>query len=919
MISYLTNFLEKEKNRKIIKGVFYAAITVIYLFIALHFIYKLGTYLAQDIIFSSDSVRVYKDWTIFDSNHYRTKVHPLYVIFVFPFIKIFSFIFQNNAVTIAFVTAVVGVLNVWLLNSILDKLTKNKESLFVFVIKAIVIVFFALSFTQLENLTVVESFGIGTLTLLLFWNYLLTLLNKDLKLRHYAILVFLGILTISMVITNFFHFVIGTFCLFMFNKKKNFEEFFGDFLVFVLLNAIVLVFSYHLCNLQMKIFPQSQNSFDYFINVVKDFITGTESTEETKYIEFNGLESIINVIKFFFVYTFFGYKVETKWTYYMNFRNFGILNFAYLIVIVALVVLALYFIIKNKLFVAVPFVLTTGFECILHSFYGNTSLILFVLKFAILLSILLFLGLSNVKHQKLQLLVCSAFAALVTITFIFNILSLKTIHNIVLEFHVPPITNFWAMFFLSLLQIAIVVFAVVTIKTFIKNHRIQKESKETNDAESKKCKILDSIKNLFIALKNKINAKRFFALCVAVVSILTIGLEVVTLHGYKRVNNKVTAEYESSKIYIDREAEITTNYTVIFGMGRRNKFMIKKETPYLGGAKIYKFWPGSTYKQEICRNLTLLEYDSVNYTAKLKNENTKEIVYLIENENGIYLKCGDKNTPLDETQHINIPTFEEYEYPELMRAYFGEMMVNITQKGVVFSVLNGGNYWYRHTAMVAMALEKTGNLSQILPMINSITPATIYDYARNGNTAKDSVKHIDNLGEVLYLMSLLDAPKQDVVDAVLAEAKKYEKNNPNVTGKKYIEALTDGYAYPSYQTKWLKFGMDSLGLDSSAYDVTGLTDWLTSTAWFYDRSTRSSISSWCDIEQETEDMFNQCVSDANSKFAMFHRYNTKIEIPDEIVYPMSHYGKLGNKDFTITHSLTAAEGLLYLYDYKDYT
>ena len=47
--------------------------------------------------------------------------------------------------------------------------------------------------------------------------------------------------------------------------------------------------------------------------------------------------------------------------------------------------------------------------------------------------------------------------------------------------------------------------------------------------------------------------------------------------------------------------------------------------------------------------------------------------------------------------------------------------------------------------------------------------------------------------------------------------------------------------------------------------------------------------------------------------------NTKIEIPDEVVYPMSHYGKISEAGFIITHSLTAAEGLLYLFDWEDYT
>ena len=50
----------------------------------------------------------------------------------------------------------------------------------------------------------------------------------------------------------------------------------------------------------------------------------------------------------------------------------------------------------------------------------------------------------------------------------------------------------------------------------------------------------------------------------------------------------------------------------------------------------------------------------------------------------------------------------------------------------------------------------------------------------------------------------------------------------------------------------------------------------------------------------------------------FHT-SEKIEIPDEVVYPMSYVGKIGEAGFTITHALTATEGLLYLFDWEDYT
>ncbi|MBR2391493.1 MAG: hypothetical protein IKB06_03255 [Clostridia bacterium] len=843
---------------------------------------------------------------------------------------------MSNEITVAVLLSLIAVANLFLVNSILDKLTSNKESITVAVFKSLIILFLAFSFSQIYNLITVEPFSFGLLTILLFWNYYLKIRGKELNLQRFSILIGLGILSISMVTTNYVHFFIGTFCLFVFTRKKNWEHFFGDCLIFVVINALVLTISYHLCNLQVKLFPSSVNGIDYFIDTVKDFVFGTTTNEEVLYTVKGGSFGILNIITsaiFSFGFSFFGYKIGYIWNHWINFFTIRWYNKLFAFVIILLLIYSIALMFKNKKFtIIIPFLGSLGFEILFHSLYGNDTLMLYSILSTGTIPIVLYSGLSELKNKKVLNVFSGIITILLSLCLIFNTFSYIEAFKNFDKYYVPLLSDFWGVLFATLFQYLIIIGAILIFTYLIKNKNkdsIQNEQIEENDIVKEEVveknsfvnRILSKIKSFIDLIKNKLSPRRFMSCVFLCVSVLTIVLQGLSLYTFRKIDVRVNARRNAVKIYLYNEEQFSENkkYTIIFGMGLRNKFLIEKESENPGSARIYKYWPSIKWKDEILRKITVLEYDSVNYTAKLRNEETKEILYMYENEDGVYLKNGNKITVLDESQHINIPTFEEYEHPDYMRAAFGEMMVNITQKGVVPNILFfGETYWYKHTAMVAMALEKTGNLSQILPMINSITPAKIYDYARNGNVAKNGIQHIDNLGQVLYLMSLLDKPKQNVVNAVLTEVKKYEKNNPNVSGKKYIEALTDGYAYPAFQTKWLKFGMDSLGIDSSAYDVKGLTDWYHTSCWFYEKSTKNKL--WMDLEVETEKLFNHNIStEPFITWGVLHAYQAKIELPENIVYPLTHSGKISTEGYSITHSHTASEMLLYLFDWEDYT
>lgn len=923
MILEITKFLESERNKKIIKAVFYLSLLALYLSLSLLFIYKIDSS-KMDIIFGTDCYRVLKDWTESAYSHYRTKVHPLYVLFVYPVVSFMTFVFQDKVVSVAVLIAIVAVMNVLLLDKILKKLCSN--NLFTNILRAVVVVFFAFSFTMLENTIIVESFLIGAFTLLLFWLYFLKLRDKKLEEQKFGVLdymwlVCLGVLGFSMTVTNYAHFAVGTAFLFVLCKHKSVKSFFVEALKFVALHVVVIGVSALLCMLQKKIFPSSENAIKYFIDVIKDFLLGSTKSEEIKYISSGdeiGIISIYNLLKFCFVFSLFGYKTTTSWRG-IRFTEFSAFNKFYLVVMLALFVFALVLIIKNKKHVAWPFVCTLLFEFVLHIFYGNNELMLYVLQILFLILIIMFIGLASWENKIMHLSVSGLFVVLTIINLIFNFKTIDFIGDYLTKNYVEPITNFGGVLVVSMLECAVIVLLYVLCKHLITKciaHGESDENQEIEDASQK-------------PKKKFYTFSKFSKIFVSVVASVIIVLQTICQICFISIDKKVQAQKDDLLVYIGEEKKlIYTNLKIPFGMGLRKKFVIEKLNQNIGGAVIYKYNPATKAKTNLYTNLTLLEYDSVNYTAKLKDEKNNKYLYMYENENGVYVSNGTSVTTLDNSTKINIPSFEGYEYADHMRALFGELMVNITAKGFSPNLyVYQDSSWYRDGALACMILEKTGNIQQVEAYIESLNENNVYDNARANYDKTPGVKEADNLGELLYMLSLVDNPNTSLVQAVVDEIKACTKINTS-TGKKYIQGMTDGQTLSTYQTKWLLFAMENFGhdkllqygLDASEYSVEGKTDYYSDMCWFYNNSTKEEFSG--DLEKIKEGLYDTSGEKDRWPYlnwARLHYYQIKIEMP-ELTYPMSREGRVSAMyGYCITHMWTASEMILYLYDYANFS
>ena len=143
-------------------------------------------------------------------------------------------------------------------------------------------------------------------------------------------------------------------------------------------------------------------SINETMNLIKSFFTETSSTD-TSFIssaEDIGFESVWNLLTNTFVFAFFGYEATYSGVskYYIlgfRFREFNAFHICYLIFMLSAFVYCLILIAKNKNWTALPFICTLAVEYVLHLFFGNKEMILYIIKITFLVLILMYIGLTS--------------------------------------------------------------------------------------------------------------------------------------------------------------------------------------------------------------------------------------------------------------------------------------------------------------------------------------------------------------------------------------------------------------------------------------------------------------------------------------------------------------------------------------------
>lgn len=713
------------------------------------FTYYLDTTNAMSLYFGADTNRVIIDLTIRSASHYRTTVHPLFVILFQPLIYLMSKIFQNKIICIILVQSIFSALSVTMTNILLKKITSNK------IVSNLLTIIMALSFSQLMFSATIETYTFAQLFLVCLIFYTFIRQGEQLTKKDYIILIILGVLSVGITITNYlvYLFVILFICIFQ-DKKNNKEK----IIDIILLSSIPALIAIALSEVQSVIFPDSRLFFKENLIAVLH-----RNSPEAAYIQSITMESIINQIRVVFGYTFFTPKIVQTTIETYPAIIFGKFYFfqkiIILLTIICILVLSITFVKRNikktkeNLFLILLIILwILNFS--IHCIYGNLEGFLYTLHYQFLFFLIIGYLLKDISKKYIKFFIIFAIIFLLT-QLIFNTIGFATIYKIIERF---TFNNSIPMVFY------IIYILVCTLIIFILN--IEKKWK-------------------FILIFLEILTIIFISVIISNNKIKTYINE-----DYKKDFEKYNNQIKELKEEFNVNTAFDSNEKIFFfGMGNRKKFLYKsgKLIDLEKNEIMYDF---KVKKEMIIPNM---------YTVSLITKQAESII-ISENEEEIYIKINDSKITLDSGTKINLPKFENNKYSEILKVLHQEVLFNIEDSTLKPNILVYESGWYRDGMMGAMVLKNTENIQLIKKWIDNVDD--IYDRQNGG------VEETDNLGELLYLLYVTNS-NNDIKEEIIKEIKDITKKNQ----KNYISGYTDGQILSYYPTAIALYSLNKMNID----------------------------------------------------------------------------------------------------------
>ena len=247
-----------------------------------------------------------------------------------------------------------------------------------------------------------------------------------------------------------------------------------------------------------------------------------------------------------------------------------------------------------------------------------------------------------------------------------------------------------------------------------------------------------------------------------------------------------------------------------FGMGNRDKFIYKNGV-------LKNSLSGDTIKIWKIKDELILPAE---YSVFIFTQNGTQVC-ISEDQSGVWINDHQgRNLVAGTDLKLILPDFKGNHFPQILRVLHHEILMNILDSKPLPNFFVYKKPWRRDGAMMAMCLEKTGNIQLIKKWVLSLKEP--YDYNNAGEA------EADNLGQTLYLLSLFTDKSHPLVPQILKEALKYEvKTSEGI----YIKGRSDFHETPVYQTKWLKFGLLKLGL-ADKYSIPEIQDNYSSLFWW---------------------------------------------------------------------------------------
>lgn len=351
-----------------------------------------------NIYFGADNARAYGDLTGILSNHYRIKVHPLFLLFTQPITLLINGICNNPKLAVIIVQSLCAAMFIKIFYQILLFLKVHE-----IIIKSFPLIL-GFSFSFIIFSSTPETFIFSGLSSILFFYYLIKNpnLNLDSKKQILTLCVFATFLT-GMVVTNYVLFFTGVFLTLLFWNKFNIKVIIKNLgKLFIISLTIIMA----MCIIQKFIW----NSCPIFISSMLDGLAG-KGYEETLYINTNvfSLNQLTSYLYLFFLYPLLSpniklYVYDNKWSSSIEFSQYHDWQIVFWSLCLILLFITIFvFIVKilrrNNVKNSFPLILGGVFFLFnfsLHYLYGQLQAFIFSCNYLYLILLCIALMLDNV-------------------------------------------------------------------------------------------------------------------------------------------------------------------------------------------------------------------------------------------------------------------------------------------------------------------------------------------------------------------------------------------------------------------------------------------------------------------------------------------------------------------------------------------
>ena len=738
-----------------------------------------------NLLFDSDVKRVYGDAAMYFESHYRTIVHPLFVILIQPIISVLTGFTKNNIISYITISSVATSISVLYIYKILNKIKKdNKQNIILSLI-------YLFSFANIIFTSIMEVYNIAALFLIITWYYYINRRDSLNSKYSYAFLIILGALNTGITITNVVIYFIILGVLFISKKMK-----FKNIIKVIMLTGILVVLLNGLQHLFWRSSP---------------FILNNTIKEEKQYAQRINIDSAKNVINNNLFNSFISSKTKIRITkntlysgdnYVIDFCKQNITNTILLTLFYLLIIFLMIRNFKKELYLNIGLSLALLFNIGLHLIYGNSSNFLYSLHFNYL--VILLLGINLLKENNKKICKFSNIYLLVflLIEIIVNFINLKGVIgliNDILDTNILIIQfGLTKVIILEIISIATMLIACLIIYKLIKLKK-QTPKKEKNiiiniciGSLLLLIHLILLVPYYFTEKDNNFaddNIKRYLN------SQDKISYINKTFKKYYKDEINEFKKYKNEMIELANSNEnielqnIIEEETYYFGFGSRRKLLYRKNSLIDINTKevLYEF---EEKEKLIIPNLyTVIIQTKDNNYIKIKEDNK-----------GIHYALNGKDEIIEGTdKEIKLFDFSNQKYQNIKKVLYGEILFNIKDNIIYPNIIVYDKPWYRDAAITSMVLRQTNNTDLINDWINSINE--LYD---NNNGYSEP----DNLGEILYLLSLSEERNEDLIDRIEIEAERLATSNPNGY---YIYGQTDFSPQHLYQNLWYKLGIEKVG------------------------------------------------------------------------------------------------------------